>query len=163
VQSAAKCFPVGAKPCPGHAKASLLLTSSTKLPDNRGHMQRFGSFVGVVAMLIALLTSPFYHFHDHDDHGEAASLVHAHLFESEDSEHHDADTIEGAHGRHHKRWVEFFVFSGPSPVFDSAIELTDVSPVAPTFERETLAPAAEPNAHGPPNECPSIPRSPPTV
>jgi hypothetical protein len=126
-------------------------------------MRRFGAFVGVVATLIALLTSPFYHFHDRDDHGRPAPLVHAHLLEGEESAHHSNDEAETANSHEHARWIEFFVFAGPSPFLDLEIELTEVTPLAPALERHTVVIAAVPNAHGPPGERLSIPRSPPTV
>ena len=128
-------------------------------------MQRLGALTGVVAMLIALLTSPLYHSHDHDDHGQPASFVHAHLLESEDSEHHSADAFEDVHfqSHGHARWVEFFVFGAPSVALELAIDLNETGTVVPVLERTGIILSAVPNAHGPPVERPSIPRSPPTA
>jgi hypothetical protein len=128
-------------------------------------MQRMGAFTGVVAVFIALLTSPLYHFHGHDDdHGHTASVTHAHFLEPHEAEHHSEDSFEGAHASHERaRWVEFFVFNAPSAVFDLTIDLTESLTFVPILERHGTVLAAVPNAHGPPGERPSIPRSPPAI
>ena len=126
-------------------------------------MQRFGALAGVVAMLIALLTSPLYHSHDHDDHGQPASVVHAHFLEAEESEHHPEDELEADHAQGRARWIDFFVFSPPSAAIDLPIDLTETPAVLPVSERYGVVLAAIPNAHGPPGERPSIPRSPPVL
>jgi ABC-type Zn2+ transport system substrate-binding protein/surface adhesin len=127
------------------------------------HMQRFSACLGVGAMLVALLTAPLYHFHDRDDHGNPASLVHAHFLESEEAGSHSGNEIETPHSHRHARWIEFFTFQAPPIVSDVAIDLSEklTSPVLE--KREKILIALAPRAHSPPSHRCSVPRSPPTV
>jgi ABC-type Zn2+ transport system substrate-binding protein/surface adhesin len=136
-----------------------------RLPQNLAQMQSLASFVAVAAMLVALLTSPFYHAHDHDDdHGSPASVVHAHLLEAEEHDHHSEDEFASRDGHHAAaRWVDVFVFGAPATVLDLAVELAETLPVTALVEREAVVIPAVPRAHGPPEQVHSAPRAPPSI
>ena len=119
--------------------------------------------MGVGAMLLALLTSPFLHFHDRDDHGNPASLVHAHSLESEGSHPHSGDEIENPHSHDHARWVEFFTFTPPTAGFDLAIGFAGPVSLPLLEERRNIIISAETRSHSPPVTRRSRPRSPPSI
>jgi hypothetical protein len=125
-------------------------------------MRTWSAFIGVVAMLGALLTSPFFHFHDHDDHGPA-SLVHAHFWEPHVSHTHDDSEVEASDSHEQARAADFYTFSGPTQEFQLAIGPAEAWGVAPLEEAEAITIPAVPCAHGPPGTPHSVPRSPPTV
>ena len=126
-------------------------------------MRRFSAGLGVGAMLVALLTAPLFHFHDRDEHGNPVSLVHAHLWESEESDAHAGVEIETRHSHHHARWIDFFTFNAPSSSFDLAIDFTETLSIPLLEGREDIAISAAPRAHSPPAVRLSAPRSPPAV
>ena len=126
-------------------------------------MQRFGACLGVGAMLLVLLTAPLFHFHDRDDHGTSISLVHAHLWEFAEPDHHSTPEIESPHSHNNARWVDFFVCKAPSGSPEMQIDFPDKlsSPVLEVHGPITIALSAQ--AHGPPDTTPSRPRSPPSI
>ena len=126
-------------------------------------MQRFGSCLGVGAMLFALFTAPLFHFHDRDDHGHPVSLVHAHFIEFEGSDLHSDNEIEAPHPHDHARWVEFFTFNVAPSGFDLAIDFAETLALPLLEEREDIVISGVPRAHSPPGARRSAPRSPPTV
>ena len=125
-------------------------------------VQRFNAFMGVVAMLLALVTAPFYHSHDHDDHDSSASLVHAHFWNDHVAESHAEDEIE-APDHHQARWVDFFILQTPSDTFVLGIDLSEdiAEPVLEQSRGVILS--SQPRAHSPPAHRFSIPRSPPAI
>jgi hypothetical protein len=127
-------------------------------------MQRFGVWLGVSAMFFALFAGPFFHLHDRDDHGDAASVVHAHLLEAEEPEHHHPDDeIETSHSHARARWVDAFTFNVPSPVFELAGDFSETLSILLEEGRKEIAYTSAPRAHGPPGARLSSLRSPPTV
>jgi ABC-type Zn2+ transport system substrate-binding protein/surface adhesin len=117
----------------------------------------------VVAMLVALVTAPFYHSHDHDDHGSSASLVHAHFWNDHVAESHSEDEIEAPDHHHQARSVDFFIFQTPPDAFVLAIDLSEGITV-PVLERSRdVKLPSEPRAHSPPANRFLIPRSPPSI
>jgi hypothetical protein len=126
-------------------------------------MRRFSAFVGAGAMLFALFSAPFFHFHDSDHDGRPASLVHSHVWAPEVHEDHVDVELEFPHSEHHARSVDFFTFNEPSPEFELAVGFPETWFVSPLVETERITLSAVPRAHGPPGALPSVPRSPPTA
>jgi len=118
--------------------------------------------VGVFAMLLALLTAPLTHSHDQDDHGRHETLVHAHFLESE-SPSHSRTQFEEQDSHHDARWLDVFTFNHAPRGFDLAIEAITTFTVPVLEEQPDIVFASEPQAHGPPALCSSVPRSPPSV
>jgi hypothetical protein len=114
-------------------------------------------------MFCALITGPYFHIHDRDDHGNAARLIHAHLLESEEPDHHSDDELESSHSHARARWVDVFTFNVPSPIFDLAIDFSGTFSILLQEGREEIADTSAPRAHGPPGARLSSLRSPPTV
>jgi hypothetical protein len=135
--------------------------------QNRRCMRRFSAFLGVIAMLCALLTAPLFHVHDQDDHGHATSFVHAHFVEHSEGEHHhsqthDAPDYESSDSRH-GRAIDVFTLSLPLPGFDLIVDRETRLPLPVQFVRAGVVMLATPRAHGPPATRRSAPRSPPTA
>ena len=128
-----------------------------------GQMRQFSALVGASAMLFALFSAPFFHFHDSDHDGRPASLVHSHAWAPEVHEDHADTEWESGHSEHRARSVDFFTFSEPSPEFELAVGFAETGFVSPLIETERVTLSAAPRAHGPPGARPSVPRSPPTV
>lgn len=127
-------------------------------------MQRFSACLGVVAMLLALLTAPLFHFHDRDDHDNPISLIHAHFGESEESDSHSSDTVEAPHSSHNRaRWIDFFTFKAPTAVSYVPVDLSEKLLVPTLEEREIFVIPTSPRAHSPPASRHSGPRPPPTT
>jgi hypothetical protein len=114
-------------------------------------------------MFFALLAGPFFHFHDRDDYGHAAALVHAHLLDSEEADHHTEDDLESSHSHARARWVDVFTFNVPSPTFALAIDFSGTFSIVLQEGREEIAYTSAPRAHGPPGARLSTLRAPPTV
>jgi hypothetical protein len=114
-------------------------------------------------MLVALVTAPLYHSHDHDDHGGPASLVHAHFLTTHGAESHSDDEIEAPDHHHQARWVDFFTFQAPSDAFVLAVDFSEGVAV-PVLEQSpgVLLPSV-PRAHSPPDGRFRVPRSPPAI
>jgi hypothetical protein len=114
-------------------------------------------------MLVALVTAPLYHSHDHDDHGSPASMVHAHFGNAHGAESHSDDEIEAPDHHHQARWVDFFTFQAPSDAFVLAIDFSEDF-ATPVLEqsRGVLLPSV-PRAHSPPDGRFLVPRSPPAI
>lgn len=126
-------------------------------------MQRLSAYLGVVAMLVALATAPLFHSHDHNDHGTALPLVHAHFLEHHEAELHADPEIEEPHGHQDARWIDYFTFQPPAAAFVLDIDFPEQS-VAPVFERRAgVILISEPRAHSPPEGRRSVPRSPPIL
>lgn len=129
-------------------------------------MRRFNAFLGVLAMLCALLTAPLFHIHDREDHGHATSFVHAHFGEHTEVEHHhqahDAPDFESS-DPHRGRAIDVYTLSLPLPGFDLIVERETRLSVPVQFARAGVVMQAVPRAHGPPSTRRSAPRSPPTV
>jgi hypothetical protein len=126
-------------------------------------MQRIGVCLGVSAMLFAFVAGPYFHTHDQDEHGHAARLVHAHLLEFEEPDHHAEDELEASHSHAGARWVDVFTFSVPSPIFDWAIAFSETFSIVLQEGREEIVYTSAPRAHGPPGARLVSLRSPPTV
>jgi hypothetical protein len=114
-------------------------------------------------MVVALVTAPFYHLHDRDDHGTPTSLVHAHSFEVHEAESQLVDEIEAPHGHEHARWIDYFTVQLPPSSFALAIEFTEESSVPTLERREGIVLLSAPRAHSPPGGRRSVPRSPPLI
>lgn len=126
-------------------------------------MQRFSAYLGVVAVLVALVTAPLYHSHDHDDHGSHESVVHAHFLEHHEAESHATDEIEASDSHRRARWIDFFTLQVPLDAFALAIDFPEDA-AAPLLEQSRgVALPSEPRAHSPPGTRFSVPRSPPTL
>ncbi|HET9218122.1 MAG TPA: hypothetical protein VFR18_14145 [Terriglobia bacterium] len=126
-------------------------------------VQRFSAYLGVVAVLVALVTAPLYHAHDPDNHGSHESVVHAHFLDHHEAEPHAADEIEASDSHHKARWVDFFTLQVPSDAFALAIDLPEDSAVPVLKQSRGVILTSEPRAHSPPETRFSIPRSPPTL
>lgn len=126
-------------------------------------MRRLTGCIGAIAMVLALVTAPLYHFHDRDHHGKSVSLVHAHLPEAEDSDHHSDNSIEDRHSHRSARYVDFFTFSAPPTAIDLVVELTTSSLVTVLDVVECVTIDTEPQSHSPPCTRQSVPRSPPAI
>jgi hypothetical protein len=126
-------------------------------------VQGFSAFLGVVAMLVALLTAPLFHSHDHDDHGSDGSLIHAHVPDSHEGESHSGDEIDSSGDHHQARWIDFFTLQIPPDAFALAVDFTQ-DRTAPILEQsEGVILPSEPRAHSPPATRFSVPRSPPAI
>ena len=126
-------------------------------------MQRFGACFGVGAMFLILLTTPLFHFHDRDDHGNPASVLHAHFLESVEAESHSDEEVEAPHSHNNVRWIDFFACKAPSASFDLAIEFSGKLSGISLEECTQVTIASIPQAHGPPGVSRPSPRSPPSV
>jgi len=129
-------------------------------------MRGFNAYLGVVAMLCALLTAPLFHSHDLDDHGHTISLVHAHFVEEPDyHDHHDDGTKPGyeTSESHHGRPVDVYTLCLPLPGVDLAIGPEAILSVPVLVEQAEVVLPAVPRAHSPPSLRRSAPRSPPTL
>ena len=126
-------------------------------------MRPISTLVGVVAVLLALLNAPLFHFHDHDDHGNPASLLHAHFWESAEVDDHASPELETPHSHASVRWIDVFACKAPSASFDVAIVLTEELLIPSLDPQEAITIASVPQAHGPPGSAPSRPRSPPSI
>ena len=129
-------------------------------------MQRFTVWIGVVAMVTAMVTAPLYHSHDadhHDHHGEASSLVHAHFIDDHESEHHADDEIGAENDHHRARWIDFFTFDLASPAVALVTDYHAELGVPVQERREGVVFLAAPRAHSPPGGRRSVPRSPPSI
>ena len=126
-------------------------------------MKRLGAYTGVVAMLVALMTSPFFHFHDRDDHGSPLSVVHAHFDESHvDADDHHGSEIETGPS-HHPRWIDFYTLTTPSSPFELGV-LNEATLVLPVLEEsESVTTSELPRSHGPPGSRLVAPRPPPSI
>lgn len=130
---------------------------------NPSQMPRFSAFVGAGAMLFALFSAPFFHFHDSDHDGNPSSLVHSHFWAPEIHEDHADVELESPHSTHHARSIDFFTFDEPSSGIELAIGIPETWLVSPLVETDRITLSAVPRAHGPPGTRPSVPRSPPTA
>jgi len=126
-------------------------------------MRRFAAYLGVGAVFAVLLTAPLFHLHDHDDHDNPASHIHAHFWEFPEVDIHSNPELEAPHSHASARWIDFFVCKAPSASSEIAIDLPEelLSPVLEVRAAVTIP--SIPQAHGPPGGRPSIPRSPPSV
>jgi hypothetical protein len=125
-------------------------------------MKRLVAYVGVAAMLVALLTAPFFHIHDRDDHGSPVSLVHAHFGESHvDVDHHGLEFESGQ--THTARSIDVYTLSTPSSTFELGV--LDEAPLSlPALELADSVIIPElPRSHGPPGLRLHVPRPPPTL
>jgi hypothetical protein len=118
------------------------------------------ALVGIGAMLVALLTAPFFHFHDRDEHH--ASVVHAHFAELESGHHSDTE-FEAGDSHHDARWVDFFTFGHGASGFDLSVDVTQTVAIPVPEEHRDFVASAVPQAHGPPGLDRSVPRSPPSL
>src|SRR5688572_20758184 len=100
-------------------------------------MRRISGFVGAGAMLFALFSAPFFHFHHSDHDGSPASLVHTHVWAPEIHEDH-ADVEIESHSQHHARAVDFFTFNGPSFGVELATRFPETWFVSPLVETERI-------------------------
>ena len=125
-------------------------------------MKRLGAYAGVAAMLIALLTAPFFHFHDRDDHGSPVSLVHAHFGESHVAVDHDGLEFESGQ-THTARSIDVYTLTTASSPFELGV--LDEAPLSlPVLELEESVIIPElPRSHGPPDTRLHVPRPPPTI
>src|SRR6185295_6496377 len=88
-------------------------------------MQRFAACLGVWAVFLVFFTAPLFHHHDRDDHGSAASFVHAHFWEIAEVDSHSNPELEVPHSHANARWIDFFVCKTPSASFEMAIDLSE--------------------------------------
>jgi hypothetical protein len=129
-------------------------------------MRAASSLLGIIAVLIGLMTGPFFHIHSESDgsHGQNdAAELHSHIFDTP-ADHHSANSheleISGDHDRHHgagvsvlsanARKIQIFVAE-----FESTMKIDEPSSIA-GFGTEIPV-----RAHDPPAIRNSNPRSPP--
>src|SRR5262245_42821147 len=114
-------------------------------------MHRFSVWVAVAAMLFALVSAPFFHVHDQDDHGHAGSFVHAHLPESELSSAYSGHAVEAEHSHEHVRWVDVFTLTAPvSTGFHAVAEFSEPLSLPVPIANRAVASLQTLRAHSPP-------------
>jgi hypothetical protein len=123
-------------------------------------MRGFSSYLGVVALLQVLVTAPFFHSHDHDDHGHSAGLIHAHFAEEPQHDDHTGPGYETPKS-HNGRTVDVYTLSMPMPGFDLPIDFETAFAFPVLLEQAGVVLLPAQRAHGPPAVRRSSPRSPP--
>src|SRR5262245_21191244 len=127
-------------------------------------MQRFSTCAAGVSMLFALISAPLFHVHDHDDHGNPASFIHAQFIELEDQLSHTGQEIEAPHSHDHVRWLDVFTIATPvSAAFYAVAELVEpLSAPSPELRRAIVSVQVV-RAHSPPARFNLAPRPPPSL
>jgi hypothetical protein len=127
-------------------------------------MDRLSAYIAMVAMVFALVAAPLFHVHDHDDHGHAGPLVHAHFLETEKNDEHTGVGVEEQDSHSHVRWINVFtVNTAASLYFHAIVEVSEPLTVpAPLVTRSVLSVQVL-RAHSPPERANSNPRSPPSI
>jgi len=126
--------------------------------------RRFSAWAAVAAMLMALVSAPFFHVHEQDDHGHAGSFVHAHFPESESPSEHSGHAVEAGHSHEHVRWVDVFTLSAPvSSGFQAVAEFSEPLSAPVTVANRAVASVQTLRAHSPPLRSDLTPRSPPAL
>jgi hypothetical protein len=118
--------------------------------------------LGIIAILMGLWTSPFFHIHEVDDPGvhDHLAMLHSHFYENLPEHDSSGPTIEN--GLHHDHGIAVTVISGSGRKTQAVIAETEAANVI--FEPSILAGFGvdEPvRAHDPPARRNSSPRSPP--
>jgi hypothetical protein len=123
-------------------------------------MHRFSAYVAVGATLLALLTAPFFHIHDGDDHETA--LVHAHLLESGNSVPYPGQALD--HSHQDARWIDVFTVNTAVVVAVAAVAEFSQPWLMPLPERHRAIVRIESlRTHSPPDTLGLNPRSPPAA
>jgi len=115
-------------------------------------------------MLFALVSAPLFHVHDHDDHGNPGSFIHAHFIEFEDPLPCRGHAVETQHSHDHVRWVDVFTLSAPvSAAFYAVAELAEPL-TEPSLEVRRVGLSVQVlRVHSPPAGSNLAPRSPPSI
>jgi hypothetical protein len=127
-------------------------------------VMRFGAWAAVASMLLALVSGPFFHVHDQDEHGHAGSFVHAHLPEPENPTAHSGEEVEAGHSHEHVRWLDVFTVSAPATTaYLPVSEFSEPLTILPPAENRAVASVQTLRAHSPPLLPDLPPRAPPTL
>src|SRR5262245_45719889 len=114
-------------------------------------MRRWSACLGIGSMLFALAFGPLFHIHDHDDHGNPGSFMHAHLPVLEIPQTDSTDEIETPDSHQHVRWIDGFIPHGPLFVgFRAAAEYSETLPPPSEFSGRSVPAVQTLRAHGPP-------------
>ena len=115
-------------------------------------------------MLFALISAPFFHVHEGDDHGHAGSVVHAHFLELEDLTPYSGHVLEAHHSHENVRWVDVFALSAPtSPGFHAVAEFSEPISISPPVVSRVVLALQTLRAHSPPERSGLPARSPPAL
>jgi hypothetical protein len=123
-------------------------------------MHRSSAYAAVGAMLLALLTAPFFHIHDGDDHETA--LVHAHLLESGMAVPNPEQAVDHAH--QDARSIDVFTVNTAVVVAVAAVaEFSQAWLMPPPEGHWAIIRIETLRTHSPPDTLGINPRSPPAV
>jgi hypothetical protein len=127
-------------------------------------MRRFSAYMAVGSMLVALVSAPFFHVHEADDHGHAGSVVHAHFLELEDPTPYSGQVLEPHHSHENVRWVDVFALSAPTTSgFHAVAEFSEPLSISPPVVSRVVLALQTLRAHSPPERSGLRPRSPPVL
>jgi hypothetical protein len=139
------------------------LTSLAFVKENTQTMHRFSACLAVGAMLLALISAPLFHIHEHDDHGNPEVSVHAHFPQLASPWHHDTKEVESQHSADRARSIDVLTMNAPAAVFHPVAEISETLPLPRLEEQDSIGPIGSPRAHSPPYVRRAAPRSPPTL